>query len=134
MITINPGDPSTDDGVEIEFITAGCPTSITRNTTSSGYHLIIGPNGPCDFLLPGFQHSWNIGRIPPGNYSATFTQSTSEGLAFESVDFTVSVGVLPFASSTTPVPTLSAPILPLLILSLVLVVYRRFGRDRRDRG
>jgi hypothetical protein len=131
MTTVVPTTPSSDDAIELVFNGGGCTDSFSRHLTYTGFELHVDLAGGCDWLPPpGFTYTWNVGRLPPGNYTVEFKVSEMGGpLSDVSRDeFSVTAGILPLPTLTLPAsPVATIPNVGVGILSVLLVyiVYKK---------
>lgn len=126
MITVKPSNPTSDDNVELLFTYAGCPLSVVQHQFGTEFRLVFDDSGACDFSPPPyFEHTWDVGHIPGGKYSATFYTSYLGGpqSLIYSQDFIVS----PYPS---PIPTVSGAVLSFLALALVIAACIRIKQHR----
>jgi len=114
-IEIFPSSPSSGDSIELVFSGAYCVDSTTRERLGTEFQFTINLSELCLAPPPIYSESWNVGRLTPGDYTASV--NFSNGIS-ESQAFTVSQGTLPFA---TAIPGLGVVGLALLALAVVLI-------------
>jgi hypothetical protein len=127
-ITIDPSNPSSDDSVQIVFSVSDCVDSTNQEQLGTEFELTVNLSEVCVATPPLFSHSWNVGRLTPGEYSATLTASDGDA---ETQAFTVSQGTLPLPVS---VPALGLSGLALLALAFAVIANKSLQRTRECAG
>lgn len=127
-ITIHPSNPSSDDSVQLDFSASACVASTSRHRLGTEFEFTINLSEVCVATPPVFSYSWNVGRLTPGEYTATL--SFSDGNA-ESQAFSVSQGTLPLPLS---VPSLGVSGLVLLALVVAVLANKSLQRTREHAG
>jgi len=114
-ITISPPAPTSDDSIELVFSGSGCVLSTSQAQVGANFEFTIILNGTCFATPPSFSFTWNVGRLPPGDYTTTLSLG---GSIMESQALAVSQGVLPFPA---PIPSVGFGGLVLLAVAMVLI-------------
>jgi len=127
-IEIIPSSPSSDNSIELVFSGAYCVDSTSRERLGTDFQFTINLSEICLAPPPIYSESWNVGRLMPGEYTAS--ANFSNGIV-ESQAFTVSQGALPF---TTAIPTLGVSGVALLALAVVLIANKSLQRTRVKAG
>ena len=127
MIEIKPENPSSDDTVVFEFLTAqnGC-CYFSKSIVDSHFYfeeIAYDPPTPIVGPIPVIEY-WNVGRLEAGEYQVTQidlrTGTTTQ-------DFSVSEGVLPFPVPTIPTIGITSAIV--LVIGLAWIANKAFRKE-----
>lgn len=132
MITINPENPSSDDGIEFVFTgSATCrdlSTAVEGNQFTFEFTTYTGPYPCLSEPLP-YEIEWPVGRLRAGEYQVTQID-LGEEIAAES--FSVSEGLLPFPEPA--IPTIGFVGAVILAIGLTWLACKAFKSDAASRA
>lgn len=117
VFVVHPANPSSDDSIGITVNGVGCVRDVTRTRVGTNFEFNVDLSSGCFATPPGFTFSWDLGRLAPGNYTATYGRSVDGGATTTegTQSFVVSQGSLPL-----PVTIPSNTVSGLIVLTIVL--------------
>ncbi len=131
MIEIMPSSPTESDVVTLKVVKTACHNGDVRLINENPVFTIELKTGICFQPLPTLAESFQIGQLPPGNYTArlVFIEASDPGSnpvftssIIESKVFTVS------GSQARSIPTLDTISIILLTMTLALTVRKFMGK------
>lgn len=125
-ISVSPDHPDNITPVTISVNWDGCILDTGFEQTGTTFHIHFNYQNLCFATAPGGTVTFDVGKLPPGNYDATYerlVEGVSKGTQ------TVSFSVAAVSTDTSAAPILSPASAIALAVALVLAAIKSHTRN-----